>query len=92
MMQLLLSGHLYQFEGSQAADQWLKGVNVDEFAVSEPKAGLLGIQIQEEKLELNYHLDLLQLSQLSLLLGKWKFQFLALECQMKGISRKEKII
>lgn len=86
----LLSGHLYLFEGSQAADQWLQIVDVDDFAIFGPKAGRRGIQIEGEQLAPNYHLNPLMLSQSTLLLGTYTVRFPALGCKMKDSSRKEK--
>lgn len=90
MTQLLLSGHLYPFEGSQVADQWLQGVNVDGFAIFVPEAAQLGTRIQEEKLEPDYQPNPLTLSQLSLLVGTYTCRLLASECQKRGISRRER--
>jgi hypothetical protein len=63
MKHYLHSGNLYAFEGSQVADQQLQAVDEDGFAKFAPKAGRLGIQIQEEQLEQNYRLNPLRLSQ-----------------------------
>lgn len=91
-MKFLLSEHLYEFEGSQVADQWLQAVDEDGFVKFEPKAGRLGIQIQEEQLALNHHLTPLRLSQLSLLLDICAVQFQAWEYKMKNSSGKECIM
>lgn len=53
----LLFGHLYEFEGSQVADQRLLEVDEDGFAKFAPKAVQLRIQIQEEQIVTNYHLN-----------------------------------
>lgn len=90
MTRLLLSGHLYPFEGSQVADQWLQGVNVDGFAIFVPEAAQLGTRIQEEKLEPDYQPNPLTLSQLSFLVGTYTCRLLASECQKRGISRRER--
>lgn len=90
MKQLLFFGHLYLFEGSQAADQWLQGEDVDAFAIFGPKAGQGEIQIEEEKLAPNYHLNPLMPSQPTPLLGSYIVRFPPLGCKMKDNSRKEK--
>lgn len=78
MKEILLSGHLYRFEVSQAADQQLQVVDVDGFAIFGPKAGRQGIQIEEEQLAPSYHLNPLMLSQSSLWLGTYTLHFQAL--------------
>lgn len=53
MLEILLLGHLSQFEVSRAADQQLQAVDVDVFVVFGPKAGQQGIQTEEEQLAPN---------------------------------------
>lgn len=55
--EFLLSGHFYEFEGSQFADQQLQEVDEDGFAKFEPKAVQPRIQIQKEQIVTNYHLN-----------------------------------
>lgn len=78
-VEFLPSELLYQFEGSQAADQWLKGVDVDAFAIFDPEVGQLGIQIEEEQL-VPYHLNCPLLEQLRLLIGTSPVRSLTCEC------------
>ena len=79
--------HLYQFQGSQAVGQWPQEVDVDVFAKFGPKAGQLGIQIEEEQMAPNYHSNTLRLSQSHLLLGTYTALSQAWEYKMKGSSR-----
>lgn len=72
---LLLSEHLYQLEGSQAADQWLQAIDVDWFAIFVQETGQLGIQIQEEQQAPNYHLNPWMLLQSCSLLDTYTVHF-----------------
>lgn len=80
-------GHLYQFQGSRAAGQWPQGVDVGVFAKSGTKADRQGIQIEEEQMAPNYHLNVQTLSQSHLLLDTCTPHFQAWESKMKGSSR-----
>lgn len=67
-VEFLLSGPLFQLEGSQAADQWLQGADVDGIAKFEPTAGQLENQIEQEQPVPNHHLNYLMLSLLRILI------------------------
>lgn len=74
----LLSGHLFQLEGSQAADQWLPGEGVDGIAVFVLTAGQLENQTEQEQPVPNHHLNYSMLSLLRILTGTYNpIQFLA---------------
>lgn len=84
---LSFSGYLYQFQGSQAADQWPQGVDVGVFAKSGPKADRQGIQIEEEQMAPNRHLNVAMLVKSDPLLDICTPRFQAWECKTKGSSR-----
>jgi hypothetical protein len=84
-----LLGHLYEFEGSQVADQQLQEVDEDGFAKSAPKAVQPGIQIQEEQRAPNSQLNPPRLSWLGLSLDICAVPFLAWECKPKDSSKKQ---
>ena len=84
---LPFSGYLYQFQGSQAADQWPRGVDVGVFAKSGPKADRQGIQIEEEQMAPNRHLNVAMLVKSHPLLDICTPHFQAWECKTKGSSR-----